>query len=172
MTYAVGPSADGLGAADQFRRAAHDAGVRVAHPWRDSELIDFVLRLPPEHAFDPNLDRPVAREAMRGLVPEVVRTSDAKPFFNGLLAEALHGPDRELVGELTRAPELGAYVLQAPLGNALARGEGPAAPLDAWRVATAGAWLRAQSDPAALERLLDRAVEPIVDFRRVDTQNP
>ncbi|MFL5884938.1 MAG: asparagine synthetase B family protein [Thermoleophilaceae bacterium] len=164
---AVGRGADTLGAADQFRREAHDAGLRAIHPWRDTELIDFVLRLPPELAFDPHLDRPLAREAMKGLVPDRVRLDDAKPYFNDLLADALTGEDRELVGELVTAPELEPYIRRDGLDELLDARRGVAWSSDGWRVATAAAWLRWLADPEALERLAERAGRPRIETRGI-----
>lgn len=167
LVHATGPGPDAVGAADQFRRDSAMAGVRLAHPWRDTELLDFVLRLPPQLAFDPHLDRRVARDAMTGLVPDAVLTSDAKPYFNDVLAEPLAGPDRELVSELVEAPELRRYVRRDRLGALLEPRQGPGWVLIAWRIAAAGAWLRIQSDASALESLRARAAPPVVQARAV-----
>jgi hypothetical protein len=47
---------------------------------------------------------------MRGLVPDVVRLSESKPYFNDPLADALDGPDRALLEELFATPALARYV--------------------------------------------------------------
>jgi hypothetical protein len=106
---------------------------------------------------------------MEGLVPDAVRLSDAKPYFNDPLADALTGPDRGLLADLAGAEELGAYVQRERVGTLLDRPGGAAWPLDAWRVAATGAWLRAQADPAALEQLAERAEPPAVAERDVTT---
>ena len=169
---ATGPRSDALGAADQFRREARDAGLRLAHPWRDAELIDFVLRLPPALAFDPHLDRALAREAMRGLVPDRVRLDDTKPYFNDPLADALTGPDRLVLGELVTAPELAPYVRPERLAELLDPRRGPGWSLDAWRVAAAAAWLRAHSDPDGFRRLLERSGATETRTRQLDKSTP
>jgi hypothetical protein len=166
LVHAVGPRSDAMGAADQFRRESALAGLRLVHPWRDTQLADFVLTLPPELAFDPSLDRPLARAAMDGLVPDVVRLDDRKPYFNDLLADALAGPDRALVHELAGAEELAPYVDGERVTDLFERPTGPGWPLDIWRVAAAGAWLRSQNDPGALARLGERAERAAVVERR------
>ena len=55
------------------RRRAEMAGLEARHPFLDAELIDFVLRLPPELGFDPHRSRPLLRAAMAGVVPDEVR---------------------------------------------------------------------------------------------------
>jgi asparagine synthase (glutamine-hydrolysing) len=167
LVHAIGPRSDAMGAADQFRREAALAGLRLVHPWRDTQLADYVLTLPPELAFDPSLDRPLARAAMRGLVPDAVRLNDRKPYFNDLLADALSGPDRALAAELAGAEELARYVRRERVDELLERPAGPAWPLDVWRLAAAGAWLRAQHDPAALAPLAERAERATVAERAV-----
>jgi hypothetical protein len=83
---------------DQARRDAELAGLRHARPLADDELVDLIL--PPRLSFDPRFDRPLARRAMAGVVPDVVRLSDAKPHFNAVLEDALGGADRPILGEL------------------------------------------------------------------------
>jgi asparagine synthase (glutamine-hydrolysing) len=165
LLHATGPGADALGMGDQFRREGSDAGLRLAHPWRDSELIDFVLRLPPQLAFDARFDRPLARDAMRGLIPDVVRLGESKPYFNDPLADALDGPDRAVLEELFATPALARYVRPDRIADLLPRRPRPAWPLDTWRVASAAAWLRMQEDPAALDSLIERAPSTVTSIR-------
>jgi asparagine synthase (glutamine-hydrolysing) len=157
LVQAIGPGPDAMGAADHLRREAECCGLRVAHPWADTELADFVLSLPPDLAFDPDLDRPLARMAMADLVPDAVRLDDAKPYFNDPLTDALTGPDSELTAELATADEVSPYVHLDRVRELLGRPGGPAWPLDVWRLATVAAWLRQLGDPAALDRLRERA---------------
>jgi asparagine synthase (glutamine-hydrolysing) len=85
---------DAMGTADELRRIGAMHRLDRRHPWRDRELIELVLGLPPELAFEPKHDRPLAREAMKGSLDERLRREAAKPFFNRLLNDALAGPDR------------------------------------------------------------------------------
>ena len=154
-----------LGAADQLRREAASAGLRFAHPYRDQELIELALALPPEPAFDAELDRPLARQAMRGTLPDEVRRGTAKPFFNRFLAEALQADlpaIRRLVGSPDAAirsfvdAEAVISVLDAPASRRRLEW-----PLDVWRLATLEFWLRTEADAGAMDVLVERAAVPV-----------
>ena len=162
-------AAEALGAADQLRREGALAGIELRHPLRDPELIELVLRLPPELAFDPLVDRPLARRAWTGALPPEILSDDAKPVYNSLPNAALAGRDlgplRRLLGDLR--PELARALRSAELDRLIERGaSGPDATwaLDVWRPAALQLWLIHQADPSALERLRDeieqRAVVP------------
>jgi asparagine synthase (glutamine-hydrolysing) len=142
-----------LGAHDHLRRVSALAGIGDVHPFLDVDLIELVLGLPPELAFDPRLDRPLLREAMRGLLPERVRLRADKVFFTVLLRDALTGTDRGAVGRtLTGAPlELGALVDARRLAALWAAGpdacaRGPWAwSAEIWRVFALERWLRREA---------------------------
>lgn len=130
----------------ELAAVARSNGIAFAHPWRDPLLVTHALRQPPERAFDPTLDRPVAREAMRDLLPTASRLRTAKPVFNNLLGQALAGPDRGLLEELVASPPdaLAPHVDPDELPVLLRRDRGPGNDLDAWRFAGAALWLRAR----------------------------
>ena len=140
LAFSLVDAPDRMAAHDEADRAGGGDGFDAAHPWRDLTLVELMLSLPPQLSFDPEHDRPLAREAVRGVIPESVRLSDEKPFFNELLDGAFAGPD---VGALDR-------VLRDPgdaLTWALRPGElgviaGPAWSLVRWRVATASLWAK------------------------------
>jgi asparagine synthase (glutamine-hydrolysing) len=127
--------------------------VRDVHPFLDVDLVELVLGLPPELAFDARLDRPLLREAMRGLLPERVRLREDKIFFDVLLRDALTGPDRATVhGVLTRGSlELGGLVHAAALRAQWERGPGacPRGPsawsAEIWRAFALETWLRREA---------------------------
>ncbi|HEV7460881.1 MAG TPA: asparagine synthase-related protein, partial [Solirubrobacteraceae bacterium] len=152
---------ESLGAADQLRREAASANLRFAHPYRDPELVELALALPPELAFDARLDRRLARDAVRGLLPEVVRGSDRKPVFNQFFSDALEG-DLRFVRRLVDAPNaaIRAYVDPVALRSAVLEVEparrGPGWPLDVWRVATLECWLRGEAERGAPRELAAR----------------
>jgi hypothetical protein len=140
LAFALVDGPDRMAAQDEGGRAGGPGGFEVAHPWRDLGLVELMLSLPPQLSFDPGHDRPLAREAARGLIPERVRLSDRKPFFNELLDDALAGSDADGLGPLLRNPG-------EALAWALRPGEldligGPARSLVRWRVATASLWAR------------------------------
>jgi asparagine synthase (glutamine-hydrolysing) len=143
------------GAPDQLRREGRLTGIEFRHPFRDAQLFERMLTLPPEAAFDPHLDRPLAREAMRDLLPDAVRLNTAKPHFNAVVEQALTGPDRAMVEQLLAqpTPELRKHVnLDAVRTELLSRRPQsvghPGWALDLWQVATLECWLRHQDEPA------------------------
>lgn len=149
---------DALGAADQLRREAALTGVTMRHPLRDPKLIELVLGLPPELAFHPRLDRPLARRAMRGQLPEDILANEEKPAFNSLLTAALSGRDLAALRSLLDDPhpELARHVRQAAVSSLLDRTPDGALPLswatELWRLASLELWLDHQFGPEHLER--------------------
>jgi asparagine synthase (glutamine-hydrolysing) len=142
LAYSLVDGPDRMAAQDEAGRAGGLGGFAVAHPWRDLELVELMLSLPPELSFDPDHDRPLAREAVRGLIPESVRLSGRKPVFNELLDDALRGPDSdELAGWLREPDDAVGWALRP---GGVAAVEGPARSLVAWRIATACIWARAR----------------------------
>ena len=138
---------DAIGAADQQRREAAMHGLDVRHPLRDPELIDLVLALPPELAFDPHLDRPLVRRALAGDLPEATLRDSHKPFFNSLLDGALAGTDAPALRALLRDPHplLAARVRREVMSELLEPSrEGLRTPtwgIDLWRLGTLELWL-------------------------------
>jgi asparagine synthase (glutamine-hydrolysing) len=140
LAFSVVDGPDRMAAQDEAGRAGGLSGFDVAHPWRDLRLVEFVLSLPAELAFDPDLDRPLARAAVRDLIPDEVRLFEHKPFFNDLLDDALAATDAgELERTLHHPSEALAWALAPAALNAV---EGRARPLLAWRIATANLWAR------------------------------
>jgi asparagine synthase (glutamine-hydrolysing) len=148
------------GAHDYLRHKNALAGIRGAHPYLDDvELVELALALPPELAFDLELDRPLLRAATAGLVPDVVRLRRSKSYFDELFRDTLAGPDLPALTRLLTAPgaEINAYVRpeivrEDLLGRASGGGPGDWAwPL--WRLATTECWLRFQAEPSFAERL-------------------
>jgi asparagine synthase (glutamine-hydrolysing) len=142
------------GVFELHRQRAARAGLRARHPLLDLDLIELVLRQPPEASFDAHRNRPVLRRAMAGLLPEQVRARTVKARFDSLIVDTLQGPDRPALMALLSHPraEVGAYVDLAAVRRTLLCGGPP--PGDAfswmqqiWRLATAECWLRAQSEP-------------------------
>jgi len=89
---------------EYLRRKFAAAGVAGAHPYFDDlELIELMLRLAPELAFDAVYDRPLLREAVRGLIPEQVRLRVDKSRFDAPVVAALSGPDFDTVRALLGA---------------------------------------------------------------------
>jgi len=154
---------DRLGFGDYFRRRGRAAGVPAHHPFLDLDLIEFVLRLPPEYGFDQHFSRPLLRRAMRGLVPEEVRMRRGKSYFDPLLVDCLAVDDRSVAQRLLGARDaevlsfadrsgVQALLERGPAGH----GQGPSAwARDVWRLVTVECWLRSQADPGFARDLLD-----------------
>jgi asparagine synthase (glutamine-hydrolysing) len=142
--------------ADYVRRRARLGGLEGRSPLLDLGLVEFVLRIPPETNFDPVTSRPLAREALRGTLPEAVLArrdkSDFAAFYHRLLAaEATLGRIRDLLDP--RRAGVGAYVdlvqvhrdlldRPPPVGGPGWRAWAP----QIWNIATGELWLRSQAD--------------------------
>jgi asparagine synthase (glutamine-hydrolysing) len=134
---------------DHLRRKLSGAGLEGGHPLLDDlSLVELVLRLPPELAFDPELDRPLLRRALRGLLPDEIRLRATKSYFDSLVVKSLSGPERPQLTSLLGWPraEIRRYVTEARLRDIV---DGPTAqerPFDwawnSWRVASTELWLR------------------------------
>jgi asparagine synthase (glutamine-hydrolysing) len=150
---------------DHSRRRAAIAGIVPRHPLVDVDVIELVLRFPPELAFDPHLTRPLLREAGRDLVPDPVRLRPSKSTFDAVFHEGIAGPDRPLVRAMVGARDarVREYVNVERLSEMILDKEPPSDlrgrqgwALDAWRLLTAEFWLRYQEDPAAPRRDAER----------------
>lgn len=148
---AVATGAASALAYDHIRRRAAMSGLRSLHPLVDVDVVEFVLGLDPELAFDPRWSRPVFRQATAGLLPDPVRLRPSKSTFNAAFHEALVGPDLAVADALLRPGEarVEAYV---DLGVARARLVDQVPPPDQrdmwslhlWRLLTTELWLRGE----------------------------
>ena len=64
-------------------------GFKMAHPFLDRRLLELVLVLPAHLNFNNGMLRGTLREAMRGILPEKVRTRTIKMIFNPLLLHTI-----------------------------------------------------------------------------------
>lgn len=148
---------DQLGLRHDLRRRALAAGLEARSPLLDSDLVELVLRLPPELSFDPWVDRPLLREAVAGFVPETIRRRHTKTYFNPLLLRSLAveeiGAVRNLLGAhdaeilgLVDGRRMRADLLETdPERHPRGRFFWAAA---VWRLVTAELWLRREADPS------------------------
>jgi asparagine synthase (glutamine-hydrolysing) len=140
--------------------------VAGASPLYDPDLIQYTLSIPPELQFDPRVDRPMARDAARGLLPDGVRLQRQKADFTPFCLAAVTGADANGLEQVLTAPdaEIGAYVDLEWVRRhwAALRRSSPDGPRELgvlWHLASAEAWLRVQSDPAWVdETLADSAI--------------
>jgi asparagine synthase (glutamine-hydrolysing) len=159
LTWSAGPVAG----YDHVRRRAALCGQEARHPLSDVDLIELMLSIPPEYAFDPRHDRPLFRQAVEGITPDSIRLRSVKSFFDELFQEVIQGHDLEPIRRLLAPPdaELGAFVDLKLLGRELLEGTPPTAPgprrdwcVQVWRLVTAECWLRTLADPAFPEQML------------------
>jgi asparagine synthase (glutamine-hydrolysing) len=154
---------DRLGFSDYFRRRGRVAGIPAQHPFLDLDLIELVLRLPPEHGFHPDHNRPVLRRAMRGIVPEDVRLRRDKTYFDPLLVDGVAIEDRQVVMRLldARDAEVLSLTDRAAVRGLLDGGpshnpRGAASwTRDVWRLVMAECWLRSQAETSFPRTLLE-----------------
>jgi asparagine synthase (glutamine-hydrolysing) len=153
-----------MGFFDYFRLRGRAAGLPAHHPFLDLDLIERVLRLPPEHGFDSSVNRPLLRRAMRGVVAEPVRRRPGKSHFTSLMLDRLGVGDRGPITRLLGGRDVEVLRFADPAGvrslleggpQAHPRGEGRWV-LDVWRLTLAECWLRSQADAAFAHDVLDR----------------
>jgi asparagine synthase (glutamine-hydrolysing) len=154
---------------EYLRHRAAAVGVAGASPLYDPDLIRYALSIPPELQFDPRVDRPLARDAVRDLLPDAVRLQREKADFTPFCQAAITGADADGLERVLTAPdaEIGAYVDLEWVRRhwaALRRSSPGRAPELGvlWHLASAEAWLRLQSDPGWVDAMLADAVIPRV----------
>jgi asparagine synthase (glutamine-hydrolysing) len=156
--YGIAYGIEGVGVFEHQRRRAALAGIEARHPLLDLDLVELCLRQPPAATLDPDLSRPVLREAMAGVLPDSVRLRPAKALFESLIVSSFAGPDGAAVRALLTDPgaELGAYVDLAGMRRSLfeqdeARRADPFRWMWlVWRLLNAELWLRSLSGGLSL----------------------
>jgi asparagine synthase (glutamine-hydrolysing) len=88
---AVGFSPWRVRAHELQQRPAAECGLELRHPFEDRRVAELALRLPPEIRCKGDEWKRVLRRAMKGLLPELVRTRTGKATFNHELDIALRG---------------------------------------------------------------------------------
>jgi asparagine synthase (glutamine-hydrolysing) len=72
-----------------------EEALDVRHPFLYRPLVEFALRLPPEMCVRPHARKWILREAMKGILPELVRTRVGKGANPGCLVQSLiHESDK------------------------------------------------------------------------------
>ena len=165
LAYLLVDARELAGSQDFLRRRADLFGVESRQPFMvDVDLVELMLRLPPDLAFSPDYDRALAREATRGIVPEPVRMglrkSNYSEFIHRTLAEDDFGELRRVLAP--RDAEIGAFVnLELVRRDLLGRPpqtSDPGWPLwgqYVWALATTELWLRSNAMGTGFSRWVD-----------------
>ena len=75
-----------------FDRASMAHGVEVRMPFMDWRLVTYTMALPDASKSSDGYTKMVARQAMRGRMPESIRMGRRKVGFNSPMPEWLNGP--------------------------------------------------------------------------------
>ncbi len=150
-----------LGVSAHLRREAIDERIDRRQPFLfDLDLLTTVLSHPPELQFEIR-DRALMRDALRGRIPESVRTRHEKSYFTGLLPTGLAADGALLAqGPAQGDAPLRGYVRIEALEALLREGPAPSESRAAgrlWRVGLADMWLRALDRPQYTRELRDQA---------------
>jgi asparagine synthase (glutamine-hydrolysing) len=175
-------SGTGLGPSllyEHVRQRAQMAGMEARHPLPDADVVQLMLRLPPELAYDPDRTRPLLRRAVHGLIPDSVRLRPDKSTFDAVFQAALTGPDLPVARTLLGAgARMGEYVDLEIVERELLAGPPPEGSRDRplwavllWRLMTGEAWLRSLEDPGAVRRTFEQVGIRAADVR-LDADTP
>jgi asparagine synthase (glutamine-hydrolysing) len=97
-----------------YDRMSMAHGVEVRMPFMDWRLVTYVFSLPPESKIGQGYTKLVLREAMRGLLPEGVRTRRDKIGFAPPMVQWFEGELRPWLYDLVNSQE----AAQSPIGVA------------------------------------------------------
>ena len=155
------------------RQRAALSGLRARPPLFDVDVMETLLRIPPEVEFDPALDRVSIREAMAGRVPDALRTSLWKSDIGPFYLAGLAGPDLANIRRILASPmEVSAYAkpdaIRALIDNP------PTFPepgwrawvVGVWKLVTAECWLRFQTGGSFADHIRERALSGSAPNRR------
>jgi asparagine synthase (glutamine-hydrolysing) len=151
-----------VGRSDYLRHRTAMSRLAGGSPLLDLDLARFVLQVPPELAFDGAYDRPLARSALQGVLPDKVRTRRHKSNLFAFYRDVLAGPDLRWMRRLLNDPDCAVYEFvdrsyMEPLLEDIPAADDEVA-LILGTLHTAGlieCWLRQQSDPESVTELLE-----------------
>jgi asparagine synthetase B (glutamine-hydrolysing) len=163
LVYATTTFREASGTTEHMAMRAPDLTVESRPPLFDIDLIEFVLRLPPELNFR-HLDRSLVRESLAGVLPDAVRLCRQKSHLGRYFHEGLSGPDLVAIQALLLDPRarVRSYV-DTDRMTELARRPIPvrspgwlAWASGVWLLATTELWLHSLEDPGFPDRFADR----------------
>jgi asparagine synthase (glutamine-hydrolysing) len=165
---------DDVGLNEYLRHRAMIVGAEARPPLLDVDLIELVLRLPPELGFVEAIDRPLIREAIRGRVPDAVRRNAVKSNVAVYYHEPLSGVDLAPIRRLLVDPrlEVGAWVDRERVASLVDSPPHVGDPgwyswySGVWKLATVEIFLRQQADGGYASRALE--AEDVVQPKPVE----
>ncbi|MFN7826423.1 MAG: asparagine synthase (glutamine-hydrolyzing) [Acidobacteriota bacterium] len=83
-----------------FDRCSMAHGIEVRMPFLDWRLVTFAFSLPDQSKIGGGFTKRILREAMRGIMPEELRTRRSKIGFNSPLPDWFNGPLRDWLADL------------------------------------------------------------------------
>ena len=92
-----------------FDRMSMAHGVEVRMPFMDWRLVVFVMSLPDEMKFADGQTKWIARHAMRGHMPEAIRTNLRKVGFNSQMPGWMNGSLGQWALELVRSADVSEF---------------------------------------------------------------
>ena len=75
-------------------------GVEIRHPFLDADLVDFMIKLPPDQKIRRGVKKYILRETSKGLVPEAIRKSRKKFATSIPIVEWIKSLQPEITGIL------------------------------------------------------------------------
>jgi asparagine synthase (glutamine-hydrolysing) len=175
--YQVKETTTGIGPAltlDHVRRRNTMSGITPRHPLLDVDVIEYMLRVPPETAYDWRYSRPLLRDSLAGVLTDELRLRPEKSNFDAIFHESLLGHDMPTVRRLLLSgdAEIRAYADQERLRTDLLELAPERYPrglvwwaLPVWRATTAELFLRGLADPARLDAIMEAAAPRAPDVR-------
>lgn len=82
-------------------------GIEFRHPFYDSRLVEFALSLPPEYKLWGDTGKIILREAMKGILPEHIRTRLDKAEMSELIRDQIDAIDIDAFWTKCHIVELG-----------------------------------------------------------------
>jgi len=78
-----------------FDRAAMQNSIEIRMPFMDYRLVNFMFSIPEESKLGNGFTKRIIRDAMKGIVPEKIRTRTLKIGIGSPIAEWISGPMKE-----------------------------------------------------------------------------
>jgi asparagine synthase (glutamine-hydrolysing) len=106
-----------------FDRLSMAHGVEVRMPFMDWRLVTFTMALPEASKWGDGYTKLIARQAMKGQMPESIRMGRRKVGFNSPMPEWLNGPLSNWTRSLleTKVPAFSELVDESRLARAVSR---------------------------------------------------